>query len=109
MPIILPILLYFLAPKGGIVIEDSQFMEIMDYEGLAFWPFIMLRNKGFTAKGNVTHTLNHERIHLAQMVECAILPFYFLYFGEYAIRICREGDLDTAYRKISFEAEAYAN
>lgn len=48
--------------------------------------------------------LNHERIHTAQMLELAILPFYVLYLLEWLIRLLMRG---RAYRNISFEREAY--
>lgn len=50
--------------------------------------------------------LNHERIHTAQMRELWYLPFYLLYFGEWLFRLTQPGN---AYRRISFEREAYAH
>lgn len=50
--------------------------------------------------------LNHEKIHTAQMRELGYLPFYLLYVLEWLIRLLGKGN---AYRKISFEREAYAN
>lgn len=55
-------------------------------------------------------TLNHERIHTAQMRELLFVPFYVLYVIEYIIRIpMHDFDIVQAYRNISFEREAYAN
>lgn len=50
--------------------------------------------------------INHERIHTAQMLELAIVPFYIVYLLEWLVRLTLPGN---AYRNISFEREAYAN
>lgn len=50
--------------------------------------------------------INHERIHTAQMLELAVIPFYIIYFVEWLIRLTMRGN---AYRNISFEREAYAH
>jgi hypothetical protein len=52
-----------------------------------------------------TYTLNHEKIHTAQMRELGYVPFYILYFIEWVIRLAISPK--TAYRNISFEREAY--
>ena len=49
-------------------------------------------------------TLNHERIHTAQILEMAVLGFYLWYVGEWLIKLLGDGN---AYRRISFEREAY--
>ena len=51
-------------------------------------------------------TMNHELIHTAQMKELGYIPFYLLYFIEWVVRLFINGK--QAYRKISFEQEAYA-
>ena len=48
--------------------------------------------------------VTHERIHTAQMRELLYLPFYLLYVLEWLVRLFMPGD---AYRRISFEREAY--
>lgn len=50
--------------------------------------------------------LNHERIHTRQMLEMLIVGFYLWYFVEWLLRLPRKGN---AYRRISFEREAYAH
>ena len=50
--------------------------------------------------------VNHERIHTAQILEMGIIGFYVLYVVEWMVRLLRRGN---AYRKISFEREAYDN
>ncbi|MDE6256170.1 MAG: hypothetical protein K2M39_08265 [Muribaculaceae bacterium] len=57
--------------------------------------------------GNVT--LNHERIHTAQMKELGFIGFYVLYLIEWMIRLIQYRHHFKAYLNISFEREAYAN
>ena len=53
-------------------------------------------------------TLNHEKIHTAQMKELLYLGFYLWYIVEYlSLRVKRSQR--KAYEKISFEQEAYKN
>lgn len=51
-------------------------------------------------------TINHEEIHTAQMKEMLYIFFYLWYLIEWLIRLFGKGN---AYRKISFEKEAYNN
>ena len=51
-------------------------------------------------------TLNHEKIHTAQIKELWYIFFYLWYVIEWLIRLFMKGN---AYRNISFEREAYAN
>lgn len=62
----------------------------------------------FARKGCVIDevTLNHERIHAAQMKEMLYVPFYVWYLFEWVIRLFGNGN---AYRNISFEKEAHSN
>ena len=50
--------------------------------------------------------INHERIHTAQLLEMGIIGFYVWYLVEWLVRLLQRGN---AYRKISFEREAYEN
>ena len=63
----------------------------------------------FARKGSVItpRTINHEKIHTAQMRELGYIGFYVLYFLEWLYRLAV--DTNRAYRAISFEVEAYAN
>ncbi|MDE6410191.1 MAG: hypothetical protein K2K81_08125 [Muribaculaceae bacterium] len=62
------------------------------------------------AKGTCDRvTLNHERIHTAQMKELAFIGFYILYLIEWVIRLIQYRNYFKAYSNISFEREAYAN
>ncbi len=51
-------------------------------------------------------TLNHEKIHTAQIKELGYIFFYLWYVVEWLIRLFMKGN---AYRNISFEREAYNN
>jgi hypothetical protein len=51
------------------------------------------------------HSINHEKIHTAQMRELGYIGFYLLYFVEWLCRLAYAPM--TAYRGISFEREAY--
>lgn len=54
-------------------------------------------------------TLNHEKIHSAQIKELLYIFFYMWYVIEWMIRLIRYRDSYKAYRSLSFEREAYAN
>lgn len=52
-------------------------------------------------------TLQHEAIHTAQLLELWVLPFYIIYLSEWFGHLLT--DPRHAYRRISFEEEAYAH
>ncbi len=54
-------------------------------------------------------TLNHERIHTAQMRELLYIPFYLFYVIEWLARLIQFRNSYMAYRNTSFEREAYQN
>lgn len=62
----------------------------------------------FVRKGCVMSdvSLNHEKIHTAQMREMLYVFFYLWYVVEWVVRLFGKGN---AYRNISFEREAYDN
>lgn len=73
--------------------------------GITIWPFIFSKKY---YRGDVRHT-THERIHLRQQLECLLVFFPIIYFGQYLwFRAHRINHMD-AYKKLSFEQEAYAN
>lgn len=53
--------------------------------------------------------LNHEAIHTAQMREMLYLIFYLAYLIEWLWHLVACRNAKEAYRRISFEREAYAN
>lgn len=73
--------------------------------GITIWPFIFSKKE---MKGNMEHRL-HERIHLRQQLECLLIPYPVMYFGNYFYnRIIKKMNHMTAYKNICFEKEAYA-
>lgn len=54
-------------------------------------------------------TINHEKIHTAQIKELGYVFFYIVYLIEWAIRIVQYRGYVNGYMNISFEREAYAN
>lgn len=74
------------------------------YIGITLWPFgIYVSDVKYLTQGN---TANHERIHWEQQKETLGIPFYLLYFIEYAIKFFKYGK--RAYRNLAAEREAYA-
>jgi DMSO/TMAO reductase YedYZ heme-binding membrane subunit len=86
------IVVKYLIPKG--------------YRGLAVFPFVFIKY-AFDSENKVL--VNHEKIHLRQQLELLVLPFFLWYFVEYAVRLLQYKNVNSAYRNISFEREAYAN
>ncbi|WP_299312797.1 hypothetical protein [uncultured Aquimarina sp.] len=74
------------------------------FVGIALWPFIVVKDH-YLKDDKVF--INHERIHLRQQAELLVIPFYFVYFTEYIIRLLQYRNSQVAYRNISFEREAY--
>jgi len=61
-----------------------------------------------TAEEKIEQSLRHELVHVRQIARLGVLRFYWLYFREY-IALRRSGlSSAAAYRRISFEVEAYA-
>jgi hypothetical protein len=82
----------YLVPKG--------------FRGITFFPFVFLSSK--TDKTNIV-LLNHERIHLRQQLEMAVV-FFFMWYGlEFFYRLIQHRKWKVAYYSISFEREAYQN
>lgn len=53
--------------------------------------------------------MEHETIHTKQIIEMLIIFFYIWYAIEWIVRLIIERDPHRAYRKVSFEQEAYGN
>lgn len=73
---------------------------------IALYPFILLSDKAQLMDEN---TINHEKIHLRQQIELLIVGFYLLYAMEYLYGRWNGKSHYQAYRRISFEKEAYSN
>ena len=73
---------------------------------ITLWPFIILRSP------HQVHDcvlINHERIHLRQQVELLLLFFYIWYGLEYIYHRLNKHNHLSAYHKLCFEKEAFAN
>ncbi|MBO4814126.1 MAG: hypothetical protein J5523_04135 [Muribaculaceae bacterium] len=81
-------------------IYRSKRIPFKGFAAINLFGFIVVR-KGVFANETL---LNHERIHTAQMRELGFIFFYVFYGLEWLIRLPFKGN---AYRKISFEQEAY--
>ena len=53
--------------------------------------------------------INHEAIHTAQMKEMLFIPFYLWYVIEWLVWLVKFRNSHLAYRRISFEREAYCH
>ncbi|AFK03908.1 hypothetical protein Emtol_2773 [Emticicia oligotrophica DSM 17448] len=84
-----------------IVIKGVPLRKI---QGITLFPFIIVRSKKPSKV-----LINHEMIHIRQQLELLILPFYIWYVGEWLFHYFRCRKFWQAYRKISFECEAYDN
>ena len=84
----------------------SKYLIPNGYRGLTVFPFVFL--KSANGKSDLI-LLTHEKIHLRQQLELLILPFFIWYGLEFLARWLKCQDRNLAYRKISFEQEAYAN
>lgn len=84
-----------------IIIKGIPFRRI---NGITIFPFIIVRPK------NPDKVLiNHERIHIRQQLELLIIPFYIWYVAEWLYHYAQCREWWAAYRKISFEREAYTH
>lgn len=83
-------------------IVRTRFLPLRGYVAINLLGVLFVRPGEFLSQELITH----ERIHTAQMLEWAIVPFYLLYVAEWVVRLFMRGN---AYRNISFEREAYAH
>lgn len=88
------------------IILCQNLLKNTKINGIALFPFILLKNS--TDKTN-QKLLNHEKIHLRQQVELLVFFFYIWYVVEYYYWFFKLKNSYQAYRRISFEREAYAN
>jgi len=88
------------------IIIWQSLKRVIGCDGIMLFPFIILGKEDFS-KNKVI--LNHEHIHIRQAIELLVIPFYILYLGEFFIRRISSKSKFEAYRKISFEQEAYSH
>jgi beta-lactamase regulating signal transducer with metallopeptidase domain len=88
------------------IIVCQKPLKRLKINGIALFPFIFIR-KPEDRENNIL--INHEKIHLRQQLELLVIFFYILYVIEYYYWLLKLKNKDLAYRRISFEREAYAN
>lgn len=88
------------------IIITTTFFVPKGYKAMAVFPFVLVAKKA--DKKNI-FLINHEKIHLAQQLEMLVLPFYIWYLLEFLYHFLKTKNKDSAYRKISFEQEAFDN
>jgi hypothetical protein len=72
---------------------------------MAVFPFIISK----CPKDALGETIiRHEKIHFKQQLEMLFVFFFIWYITEFLILLIKYGNKDVAYKKISFEQEAYA-
>lgn len=80
----------------------NRFIPFKGYKAINLFGVLFVR------KGSVmsAEDMNHEAIHTAQMKEMMYIFFYWWYLVEWILRLFGKGN---AYKRISFEKEAYDN
>jgi len=84
----------------------TKYLIPKGYRGLALFPFVFVK---YSLDKENPVFINHERIHLRQQLELLVIPFFIWYLMEFLLRLIQYGNMDLAYRNISFEREAYTN
>jgi hypothetical protein len=84
----------------------TKYLIPKGYRGLALFPFVFVK---YSLDKENPVFINHERIHLRQQLELLVIPFFIWYLMEFLVRLIQYGNMDLAYRNISFEREAYTN
>ena len=88
------------------IVIVSRYLIPKDFRGITLFPFVFVSEKDL--KQNQV-LINHEKIHIRQQLALLIL-FFFIWYGiEFLIKWVIYNDKNVAYRKISFEREAYEN
>ena len=88
------------------IIICQSLLKNMKISGITLFPFIFLQ------KPEDRHNkilINHEKIHIRQQLEMLVIFFYIAYITEYFFWYFTLKNPHQAYRRISFEREAYAN
>lgn len=87
------------------IIVCQKLLKNTKISGITLFPFIFLKNK---ESRNNQILVNHEKIHLRQQLELLLIFFYIWYVIEYYYWFFRLKNGYHAYKRISFEREAYA-
>jgi len=87
------------------IIVCQKPLKSLKISGITLFPFIFIRNPE-DKKNKIL--INHEKIHLRQQLELLIIFFYIAYLFEFYYWLFKLKNSHKAYRRISFEREAYA-
>ena len=90
------------------ILVSPRFLHIFTRgfaRAMALYPFILVESVQLLKDPIL---LNHERIHIRQQLELAIVFFYLWYVTEFFIHYSRFRNFKKAYMAISFEREAFA-
>ena len=85
----------------------NNFIPFKGYLAMTVWPFIFIRKELTEKYTEKVH--RHESIHAKQQLETLWVLFFVLYALEYVIKLILCGDMNRAYKSISFEQEAFSN
>ncbi|MDO5616958.1 MAG: hypothetical protein Q4G16_12250 [Cruoricaptor ignavus] len=88
------------------IIVCQKLLKNTKINGICLFPFILLSNP--KDKSN-KRLINHEKIHYRQQMELLVIPFYIWYVVEFYYWNFKLKDSFLAYKRISFEREAFAN
>ena len=84
----------------------SKYLVPKGFSGLTVFPFVFFRKTSLRAD---TTFVNHEKIHIRQQLELLVVLFFVWYLLEFLVRLMQTRNRYQAYRRISFEREAYEN
>lgn len=86
-------------------VVENNILPPRGYKAITLGCFIFVR------KGTVLSDVDirHESIHWEQEKELLFIGFYILYVFEFCMKFMDYENWHRAYRKISFEREAYAH
>lgn len=94
--------------KNHMTVIENNIIPFKGFLAINLFGLFFVRKEYWvkTSEARKKVTYNHEDIHTAQMKELLYLPFYVIYFLEWAARLFINGP-KKAYENISFEKEAY--
>jgi branched-subunit amino acid transport protein AzlD len=92
---------------GPIIIRNSIVPKLasifISVYAITLFPFIFIRDKGDD------RVIRHETIHFKQYLETLIIGFLIIYSFDFLKGLIKYKNVQTAYRQIRFEQEAYEN
>ncbi len=81
-----------------------------DMYAVTIFPFIFLSDLSKCESDPIyteDEIINHEKIHLQQILETGILGFYLIYLFEFMIKSISFKNIRVGYLSVGFEMEAY--